>query len=93
VITLLVKGSGMSGLAKHIANAMGAPLCGNHLKLEDWHIEQHPTVTGVICYQCRRIAAARAVQSPQATHSPRSTAEQPSSGSTPLDCFSEPTPQ
>jgi hypothetical protein len=72
MITLLIKGSGMNGLAKHIANVMGAPLCGNNLKLEDWHIEQQATATGVICYQCRRSAAAVAKETNQ---SPRSTTE------------------
>ena len=72
VITLLVKGSGMNGLAKHIANVKGAPLCGNNLKLADWHIEQHTTATGVICYQCRRIAAAVVKETNEL---PRSTAE------------------
>jgi hypothetical protein len=58
MMQLLVKGSGMAGLAKHIADAKGAPLCGNNLKLADWHIEEHSAPTGVICAQCRRIYAA-----------------------------------
>jgi hypothetical protein len=58
MLKLLVKGSGTNGLAKHIANVTGTPLCGNNLKLTDWHIEEQTTPTGIICAQCRRIQAA-----------------------------------
>jgi hypothetical protein len=58
MMKLLVKGSNTSGLAMHIADATGAPLCGNHLKLGDWHIEERASPLGVICWQCRRSNAA-----------------------------------
>jgi hypothetical protein len=58
MMRLLVKGSGTNGLAKHIADAAGQPLCGNNLKLADWHIEEPASLAGIICAQCRRIQAA-----------------------------------
>jgi hypothetical protein len=60
MIRLLVKGAGVAGLAMHIADATGAPLCRNNLKLSDWHIEEYElAASGVICAQCRRIQAAQ----------------------------------
>ena len=62
---LLVKGAGTAGLAMHIADDTDIPLCRNHIKLQDWHIEERANPSGVICGQCRRIFEAQ-VERPSA---------------------------
>jgi hypothetical protein len=54
---LLIKGAGNTGLAAHIANAHGAPLCRTNIKLSDWYIQERSNPILLICYNCRRVQA------------------------------------
>lgn len=69
---LLVKGAGTAGLAMHIADDRGFPLCRNHIKLQDWHIEDRANPSGVICGQCRRISEAQVERRSADRHQERS---------------------
>lgn len=52
---LLVKGNGGQGLAAHVPDSTGSPLCKTSLKLADWHIEDRSECGRVICYHCKRL--------------------------------------
>jgi hypothetical protein len=51
---LLVKGQREQGLAAHIPDDAGHPLCKTNLKLSDWQIQDRVESTIVVCYHCRR---------------------------------------
>ena len=51
---LLVKGRGLEGLAAHIADAFGQPLCTARLDPAKWQTQDRSTYEGVICRTCRR---------------------------------------
>ena len=55
---LLIKGGGPLGLAAHIPDGDGAPLCGTRLKRSDWSIHDLPATSVVVCANCKRIEAA-----------------------------------
>ena len=57
----LTKRNAKAGLAVHIADTTGAPLCGKRLKLETWRLHTYLTETDVICASCRRIYTAQTI--------------------------------
>jgi hypothetical protein len=60
---LLVKGSGSDGLAAHIPDAEGRPLCYTRLKLADWRIDTMQRPGGIlICHNCLRAQAKAGTQ-------------------------------
>jgi hypothetical protein len=52
---LLVKGHGGQGLAAHIPDGAGAPLCKTNLKRVDWQIQQRVEHNVIVCAHCKRI--------------------------------------
>jgi len=50
----LVKRGAPTGLAAHIADTSGHPLCKSPLNLSSWQLEQLPPQKIVICRNCRK---------------------------------------
>ena len=55
MLRLLIKVSGAKGLAAHIADADGKPLCATRLKRSTWRLQQRSSDGIVVCGNCRRI--------------------------------------
>jgi hypothetical protein len=51
---LLVKARDRLGLAAHIPDLAGQPLCGIQLNPATWHIEEPRSLGLTICKNCRR---------------------------------------
>ena len=51
---LLIKVGSTLRLAAHIADVLGAPLCGLNLKLADWHLVDVMETAPLICGICKR---------------------------------------
>src|SRR6185436_6763983 len=54
---LLIKSLSDTGLAAHIPDAHGAPLCQLRLKLANWRIEDRTPPPHVICQNCKQTQA------------------------------------
>jgi hypothetical protein len=52
---LLIKGGGHTGLAAHIADINGRPLCKTQIKLCDWQISELLPTGIIVCRHCREI--------------------------------------
>ena len=52
---LLIKDIDYQGVAAHIVDTHGNPLCHINIKRSLWHIQEQPERNIVICYHCRRI--------------------------------------
>jgi hypothetical protein len=53
---LLIK-TGMQGLAAHLANASGQPICKSKINLTNWRLQERCQESVLICANCRRIRA------------------------------------
>jgi hypothetical protein len=53
----LVKIGDTKGLAMHIPDETGRPLCAAKIKLADWRVEHRPEGSGTVCWHCRRTYA------------------------------------
>jgi hypothetical protein len=56
---LLIK-TGVTGLAAHIPDDLGLPLCHTQIKLGQWQIHYQSPEGMVICSNCRRAQVERA---------------------------------
>jgi hypothetical protein len=54
---LLIKGAGNQGVAAHIPNAEGLPICRTRINLTGWNIAEQHTPHTVVCYHCKRAQA------------------------------------
>ncbi len=54
---LLVKGAGNLGVAAHIPDTNGMPICQTQLNLAHWNLSEHRKPNVVICYHCKRTQA------------------------------------
>jgi hypothetical protein len=52
---LLIKSNGEPGLAAHIPDMNGDPLCNIKIKRADWHVCDRSPNRLVVCYHCRRV--------------------------------------
>lgn len=50
----LVKKDPTSGLAAHIVDTQGKPLCKAQLNLATWTLQASVSVDVLVCYHCRR---------------------------------------
>ena len=55
VMNYLVKNGMNYGLAMHIPDATGMPICGTRIKRATWRIEERSSTGAVVCWHCRRI--------------------------------------
>jgi hypothetical protein len=51
-MNVLMKDSDKLGLAAHIPNSNGQPLCRLKLKLTNWHIHNRLPTSLLICHHC-----------------------------------------